>query len=299
MHAVFFITEVLLWSMAASSQCPEKCARSSLMVNYGFDAGLRVLEIDVGSCGPKEPLKDCNLESSDKDKYPDSFNNVRNRPAISETSQTYSETSHDSSCNQSCVPGGYDFKPYSNRTSAFMVSVVTSCRLSNPECDRCRNTPLWVTAFPGSPFETAVDVGSCEGTCSETAEKCVATKSKKLAVYGPNGATTVEQTVKCGCEQRKCYTEDYYESYWEVVDGSTEGNKTVVREKFINVGRCRGDCDGIITRKTCLVAAEKSCIFFIGGTKACCNPENSIVHNFMGTEGHQMSVAAVTSCKCS
>lgn len=44
------------------------------------------------------------------------------------------------------------------------------------------------------------------------------------------GVITVEQTVECGCEDKKCHREDYYESYWEVVEG-IDRNGTVVKEK--------------------------------------------------------------------
>eukprot|EP00731_Ephydatia_muelleri_P025794 Em0017g877a len=142
----------------------------------------------------------------------------------------YPEFSNDSSCDQACVPGEYVLKPYSNRTGAFMASIVTSCRTYNPECGACRLTPLWVTAFPGSSFKSAVNVGACEGTCPETANACIAKNTKTVAVSGPNGVITVEQTLECGCEDKKCHREDYYESYWEVVEG-IDRNGTVVKEK--------------------------------------------------------------------
>ncbi|KAL5479249.1 hypothetical protein EMCRGX_G022746 [Ephydatia muelleri] len=226
-----FIVAVLAWSALANTRrCRNACTRSGMVLNYGFDVKLRPLTIDLGMCIAAEPLTDCGYGVPDGDEYP--------------------EFSNDSSCDQACVPGEYVLKPYSNRTGAFMASIVTSCRTYNPECGACRLTPLWVTAFPGSSFKSAVNVGACEGTCPETANACIAKNTKTVAVSGPNGVITVEQTLECGCEDKKCHREDYYESYWEVVEG-IDRNGTVVKEKLINVGRCRGDCNGILTPKIC------------------------------------------------
>ena len=55
--------------------------------------------------------------------------------------------------------------------------------------------------------------------------------------FTPAGAVTVEQTMECGCQNSTCYREDYYESYWEVVQGTNVTNETVtiVREKVIRL----------------------------------------------------------------
>lgn len=49
------------------------------------------------------------------------------------------------------------------------------------------------------------------------------------------GVIALEQTVECGCRDNKCYREDYYESYWEVVN-SSEG--AVVKEKVTLIMLC-------------------------------------------------------------
>jgi hypothetical protein len=68
------------------------------------------------------------------------------------------------------------------------------------ETSDCERLPLEQTYFPGTIFETTVDVGQCAGTCPPKTF-CQPAERSRVQIKAPHGLETVAVTKSCRCQQ--------------------------------------------------------------------------------------------------
>eukprot|EP00731_Ephydatia_muelleri_P025788 Em0017g871a len=167
--------------------------------------------------------------------------------------------------------------------------------LRNASCGDCRRWPKPMTVLPGSGYARVVDVGGCEGKCSGTNQECVPTVNFSVAVNGPNGALLIDQIKECGCQDNRCYRQNYFESHLELKVGNNGSVEAV--HKLIDVGRCVGACAGIMLESICYPSPDL-CWLRTAPQKSTCAPVSSSTSIFTGLDGSLVSIATVEECGC-
>ncbi|XP_076327159.1 uncharacterized protein LOC143234031 [Tachypleus tridentatus] len=178
------------------------------------------------------------------------------------------------------------------------VEVVEKCSCSsNPSS--CQRTSSKMILFKDTPFETAVDVGSCLGHCNE-GNSCVPLRNRTVSVDGPNGATCVQVIEECQCTQ-PCYRMEFMEIYYEQIWNDTI-NATTEDVKEIDVGLCVGGCRHLEEDLFhCVLRDEKNpdkCLMSLRKEKLLCKPVRFNSHVFTTRNGAAKSVLSIEDCAC-
>ncbi|XP_022237400.1 uncharacterized protein LOC106478150 [Limulus polyphemus] len=178
------------------------------------------------------------------------------------------------------------------------VAIVEKCSCStNPP--NCQRTSSIMHFFKDTPFETAVDVGSCWGYCNE-GNSCVPLRNRTISVDGPNGATCVQVIEECQCTQ-PCYRMEFLEFYYERIWNDTI-NSTTEGVKEIDVGLCVGGCRHLEQDLFhCVLRDDKNpgkCLMSLRKEEPLCKPVRFNSHVFTTRSGAAKSVLSIEDCAC-
>ncbi|KAJ8022781.1 hypothetical protein HOLleu_37771 [Holothuria leucospilota] len=160
---------------------------------------------------------------------------------------------------------------------------------------KCRRVPLMKTFFPSSPFEVAVDIGTCAGDCQkDDCDGCFPTRFVTTTVQGPNGDECIKKTEECSCTNN-CYRASRFETYY-VESWDSSLNSTVVKPKTFDVGMCMGRCP---PTPFCFIRDQSSgnCLSTLN-TNSKCSPTSFTRHSFTTPEGTERLLLSIGNCVC-
>nr|XP_053654654.1 uncharacterized protein LOC128703834 [Cherax quadricarinatus] len=160
------------------------CVREKKMKNIGVsDATGEEIRIDVGHCrrhcNKRKPLKKANFERL-----------LSENPDMDPRLLFLLNSGHQreiASCpvGEACTASASRVERLVTTEGIVSVTVTEACECqSKPHS--CRRQPRPVTLHKGTPLQTTVDLGDCQGHCFHELG-CKATKSRTVSVEGPNG----------------------------------------------------------------------------------------------------------------
>ncbi|KAG8037305.1 hypothetical protein G9C98_005515 [Cotesia typhae] len=167
-----------------------------------------------------------------------------------------------------CHPRSSRMERISTLQGVKIVEVIDSCDCWHES--PCSRTSFEQLVHAGTPYQVAVDVGLCLGTCSK-------------------GDEIYQVIQECGCAD-SCHRMERIESILdysqlEIKRGSnTSDVKPLIRH--INVGHCDGSCPGNHTEKTCLLRDKKNparCLAGLYSKQYKCTPVRFKVHEYRFT----------------
>ncbi|KAK3875663.1 hypothetical protein Pcinc_019473 [Petrolisthes cinctipes] len=189
-----------------------------------------------------------------------------------------------------CLPSAWRMEHFMTRQGQVSVTVTESCQCQ-VRAHSCRRQPRSVTLHKDTPLQTTLDLGNCQGHCSEDLE-CRATKSRSVSVEGPNGAECVSIVEECGCEA-SCYRATlYHHLYNYTIMGSPQS-------QVIDVGTCVGECDNITPEDHC-ISRESSggCVMSLVKKSFHCSPTGLQHLHYQHKDGSSRTLVVVTRCGC-
>ena len=70
-------------------------------------------------------------------------------------------------CPRTCEARSTEIQSFSNRFGPFTVETVKFCHLNRHRCSTvCERKPRYTYYFPGSKYQSRIDVGKCVGNCN-------------------------------------------------------------------------------------------------------------------------------------
>ncbi|XP_022252445.1 uncharacterized protein LOC111088016 [Limulus polyphemus] len=197
-----------------------------------------------------------------------------------------------------CEPSSRKMEIHHSLTGLLEVVVIEDCQCSsNPSS--CQRVSSMMTFFHETPFESTVDVGSCQGQCGD-GNSCKPLRNRTVSINGPNGASCVPVIEECQCAQ-PCYRMEFLELYYEHVWNDTR-NMTEEGVKEIDVGRCIGGCSHLEQdRFHCVLRDEKNqekCLMSLQEEEPLCAPVQFNTHVFTTRTGAVKSVLSIEDCAC-
>ncbi|XP_042207675.1 uncharacterized protein LOC121856292 [Homarus americanus] len=169
------------------------------------------------------------------------------------------------------------------------VTVTEACECQ-PRPHSCRHHPRPVTLHKGTPLQTTVDLGHCQGHCYHDLG-CKAIKSRTVSVEGPNGAECVSVVEECGC-QSSCYRASLYQ---HVYNYTTEDDPSV---QVIDVGTCTGECDIVQEDQCVLRETSGGCMMSLVKRNSRCSPSSTKDMEIHQADGSIRSLTTITHCGC-
>ncbi|XP_023706966.1 uncharacterized protein LOC111864143 [Cryptotermes secundus] len=169
------------------------------------------------------------------------------------------------------------------------------CRHKPNHCFRQAHT---LRLYPGTPYETHLDVGACSGHC-ESEMGCRPVRNKSVSIPGPNGVQCHSVIEECSCAGgcfRMASMETVYD-YTDIPDNDT-GSSPAIKE--VDVGRCTGSCPGAQIQK-CLYrdhADPSKCLSGLYGKQSLCTPSHHKVHRYTTKDRQIKEIISITDCKC-
>ncbi|XP_074102274.1 uncharacterized protein LOC141529565 [Cotesia typhae] len=254
------------------------CARHEKKIGVGYGVSGEIISIDSGHC-----RRVCPRHASD-DPGDVSKPAVQRCPPRSQ-----------------CHPRSSRMERISTLQGVKIVEVIDSCDCWHES--PCSRTSFEQLVHAGTPYQVAVDVGLCLGTCSK-ALGCRPFKNGTVSIKGPNGDEIYQVIQECGCAD-SCHRMERIESILdysqlEIKRGSnTSDVKPLIRH--INVGHCDGSCPGNHTEKTCLLRDKKNparCLAGLYSKQYKCTPVRFKVHEYRTRRGSKREIIEITSCAC-
>jgi len=145
-----------------------------------------------------------------------------------------------SSClSSTCLPTGIREETiFSLSGSHASHTVIEDCDCVNLP-HRCQRVSFPVTFNVGTPFQKAVDVGRCLGSCKHNANHmetngmaCKVTRNRTLSIEGPNGMECVPVIDECECAAECFRVREFYTVYdYERAKVDSENSSPVKKVK--------------------------------------------------------------------
>ncbi|CAL4122185.1 unnamed protein product [Meganyctiphanes norvegica] len=168
------------------------------------------------------------------------------------------------------------------------VNIIEECNCK-PKPNACQRQSKFVTMHKGTPLETTIDVGECQGRCTRDLG-CKATRTKTVAVEGPNGSECASVIETCGCED-SCYRASFYE---QVYNYTVDGQPSV---EVIDVGTCVGECD-TTPENHCVLRDDSGCRMSLVKRTSSCSPSGINHINVRQKNGLTRTISSITHCGC-
>ncbi|XP_032795499.2 uncharacterized protein LOC116931928 [Daphnia magna] len=199
-----------------------------------------------------------------------------------------------------CLPTRTVVERHMTMSGMQEVAVIEDCScLSDPEL--CHRVEERAIHFPGTPFETSVDVGRCSGPCSSgNSLRCRSTRNKTVAIAGPNGDTCVEVIDKCGCAS-SCYRASSMEHIYDFVSSMDDETTDSPVIKVVDVGKCVGECNTSHHKEHCVLRDKddsSKCLMSLTRRENNCVPLGFQLHHFRNKNGTAKSMLSITDCGC-
>ncbi|KAJ9581205.1 hypothetical protein L9F63_023616 [Diploptera punctata] len=253
------------------------CSRQEKYVAIGFGVSGEVVQLDVGqcqkSCRSLFTLMDPDITDSDISPF---------KPCAAEAA---------------CLPSKSRLQRVSTLHGMQQLAVVEECECRHKP-ERCYRQPHTLQLYPGTPYETHLDVGICSGRCQSEAG-CRPVRNKTVSVPGPNGVHCHSVIEECTCTGG-CYRMSSLEIVYDYTDLVLNDTETSPAIKEVDVGRCSGTCTGGQTRK-CLFrdqADPNKCLAGLYGKQSSCTPSHFKVHRYTSKDRQAKEIIAITDCKC-
>ncbi|XP_041485920.1 uncharacterized protein LOC121432130 isoform X2 [Lytechinus variegatus] len=245
------------------------CVRRPRQETIGYDTNGNEINLDVGTCRKRIRKKFRSLDSS------------RHRC---------------STCGQSfmCVPSSSRLERLHLPTGSSEHRVIDDCTCRERSPPRCVRRPHVVVFSPNSRYETAIDVGTCEGTCLGDADSlgCRPVTNKTVALRDPNGARTVQTIQDCACTSG-CFRVTHMESIYTL---NTTGNQTQVVSVDLDVGKCVGKCP---PSEHCVIPGENgTCKMALTVPSTSCHAKTRQKHSFTLPDGRKRNIYSIIDCAC-
>nr|CAH0111355.1 unnamed protein product [Daphnia galeata] len=192
-----------------------------------------------------------------------------------------------------CLPTRTVVERHMTMSGMQEVAVIEDCScMSDPEL--CHRVEERVIHFPGTPFETSVDVGRCSGPCmSGNALSCRSTRNKTVAIAGPNGDACVEVIDKCSCTS-SCYRASSMEHVYDFA--------SPLDDETTDSGRCRQVRWRVqyVTSQGALRSEDDNskCLMSLTRRENNCLPMGFQLHRFRNQNGTMKSMLSITDCGC-
>ncbi|NP_001161631.1 pinhead-like protein precursor [Saccoglossus kowalevskii] len=260
------------------------CERKSKSIAVGYDVSGTQIELDIGEC-----RRTCG---------PHSHGRLNRKESAQNVSWDRERSYHSCPRDLSCEPTRLKREKVHLVGDPVEYDVIENCACK-PVPVVCRRRSQLVVLYPDSPHQTQIDVGSCEGHCSDgEGTVCRSTKNQTITVEGPNGKECVEIIDECSCES-ECYRVPYMQSYYEIVYDSVV-NRTVQQHKEIDIGRCVGTCS-TTNHLRCVMRSPSDpnvCLMSLVKKNVSCLPKTYTTHQFVSRGGVVKTVLAVNECSC-
>nr|XP_045585194.1 uncharacterized protein LOC123747203 [Procambarus clarkii] len=169
------------------------------------------------------------------------------------------------------------------------VTVTEACQCQ-PRPHSCRRQPRPVTLHKGTPLQTTIDLGDCQGHCFHELG-CKAIKSRTVSVEGPNGSECVSVVEECGCES-SCYRAALYQHLYNY---TTPDEPTI---QVIDVGTCIGECDTMPEDHCVFRESSGGCMMSLVKRSSRCSPTGINNINITQADGSKRTLTTVTHCGC-
>ncbi|XP_050722998.1 uncharacterized protein LOC127001844 [Eriocheir sinensis] len=279
--------EILSPSPTASVENP-CCIRDQKMKSIGIsDTTGQQIEVDVGHCrrrcgGRKKQMKKHDIQRL-----------MRENPDMDPITLflMHSSTRGQPSCpgEEVCSASSWRVERLSTVEGVVSVTVTEACSCQTRP-HSCRRQPRPVTLHKGTPLQTTLDLGDCQGHCAHELG-CRATKSRTVAVEGPNGSECVTVVEECGCRE-SCYRASLLQ---HVYNYTTPDDP---QAQVIDVGTCIGQCD-TVSEDQC-VAREPSggCLMSLVKRNSRCSPTELSQVQVTQQDGTTRILSTVTNCGC-
>ncbi|XP_063865254.1 uncharacterized protein LOC135103127 [Scylla paramamosain] len=271
-------------SLSPQTTC---CTRDQKMKTIGIsDTTGEQIEVDVGRCrrrcGGKRQLKKHDvqrlmLENPDVD------------PRL--LFLLHSSPRGEPSCpgEEVCSPSAWRVERLATMEGTVSVTVTESCNC-HARPHSCRRQPRPVTLHKGTPLQTTLDLGDCQGHCPHELG-CRATKSRTVAVEGPNGSECVTVVDECGCED-SCYRASLLQHVYNYTSADAP------QAQVIDVGTCIGECD-IVPEDQCVTRESSGgCLMSLVRRNSRCSPTGLNQVQVTQQDGTTLTLYTVTRCGC-
>ncbi|XP_045113457.1 uncharacterized protein LOC123505803 [Portunus trituberculatus] len=279
--------EEALSASASFSPLTTCCTRDQKMKTIGIsDTTGEQIEVDVGRCrrrcGGKRQLKKHDvqrlmLENPDVD------------PRL--LFLLHSTPRGEPSCpgEEVCSPSAWRVERLATTEGTVSVTVTESCNC-HARPHSCSRQPRPVTLHKGTPLQTTLDLGDCQGHCPHELG-CRATKSRTVAVEGPNGSECVTVVDECGCEDA-CYRASLLQHVYNYTSPDAP------QAQVIDVGTCIGECD-IVPEDQCVTRVSSGgCLLSLVRRNSRCSPIGLDQVSVTQEDGTTRTLYTVTRCGC-